>query len=663
MKAIILAGGDDVENIGKLHRTTLLPIPTDQGTIPVINSNVDKLLKISEISKIFILSKERHKLKFRLWKNKLYYYDYGKEKVDLKWDKPFLSSANSNTDGTGPIWALNAAIVEPEFSESDEPLLVIPGHNYFEDDFNGLVSAFLNSRRPTVAFYKARFEESVRDDLQVIKLEGDRIIELLDSPAGRDASETRVLLSCYILNKDSINLLKQFVKEKPSELGRTWKFLKWLISETTVNGYEFTGRWWDFGTEGDYGDLLWVLNSKRLRIRTVNDLIRAKQADALPDACFLLGRRFVVNPNERTITITFQGDDTLCGDEKYVGKEMTKNEVEKRTLQLKDELQRLEKAINQPVDEEVRIDFDERSGILLSGGVFLYDTPAGSLDDKFYIPLLERDYTASADPGRFTTPAGRLDDLNLRALCYSELMEEFVFYGFEGDNVRLFTIFPDPLAHNYRVEEKLIKRLLSKNIQIPGMDREKLKNLARNPESNWNEVVTRISPFEPALQDKKDMKDEPFWTVKIEVKGRLSPEPVNSVYVIFDRKNCTLEFRLVAFAQISGFVPQKKQMTSQSPYNFGRLIGIADGDGYRRRTFLIGARQLADYYKEIRKQSKEGLEDYLFNSGTGSVKIARMGDGANAGRFIASDINVPVLPLTTSVYAMAKLTDKLIHTK
>ena len=664
MKAIILAGGEEVVQIGMLHRMALLPIPTNKGTIPVINSNVDKLLEIPDVEQILVLVKKEHETKFRQWQD-IYYRD--KQKVVINCDEDFTPQM-SNTrreHKKGPLLALSQAITGLQIDKSGNPFIVVPGHNYFEDSLKRLVETFKKTKMPTIAYRKLRFQESVRNDLQTVRLKDHIITDLIDSPTERMPSDTNVLITCYILTGRAIQQLQHYVKHNPNSLNRTWRFLQWLITKTNVCGCEFINRCWDFGTEGDYGDLLWIINRDRLLIRKVDDLIRAKEADALPDACFLLGRRFVINPSMRTITVTFTGEDAVCGDERYVGNAMAMEAVRESTSKLEERnIKKLENSLLRTGGSKVSISFRKGTGIFLSGGVFLFDTPAGGLQsikpERLYIPLLERDYGAKADPGRLTTPAGRLDDLNLRALCYSELLEELVFYGLHpGNNICLFSVFPDDLADSYRVKGKLINRLLGKNIMIPGLDLDKLKEMARNPEADKSGVISVLSPFEPQLQNVPAFRDEPFWTVNIRMEERLTPEPISSVYVIFDRQNHTIEFRLVAFANISEFASHTTQ--SYGVHAFGRLRGIADGDGYQRRTFLISAEGLADYYRRVVSASKkQNLDDYLFKSGEHSVEIARMGEGVNAGRFSASNIKVPVLSLTTSLSKMAKLTSKLI---
>ena len=64
---------------------------------------------------------------------------------------------------------------------------------------------------------------------------------------------------------------------------------------------------------------------------------------------------------------------------------------------------------------------------------------------------------------------------------------------------------------------------------------------------------------------------------------------------------------------------------------FGRLIGVADGDGYRRRTFFIAAEELAEYYDRILGMGKKRLVEYLFSSETATVTITAVGDGAGTG--------------------------------
>jgi hypothetical protein len=650
-----------------------------------------------------------------------------------------------------------------------KPLLVVSGHHYFEDNFKEIIEMFnKKSDNSIFAYQKFIFEESVREDLSFLEVNNNVInkVNRCEKPCVKDCkSEENVLVTFYILAANDIASITEFNNRDKQDIvekdcNRTWRFLQWMIEEQkkVVHGYQYN-RWWDFGSEGDYGDFLWVANIKEHKIKTVADLIRAKQVYAIPDACFLLGRRFDFDFDKRVITITFKPEDKLYGakNSKYVDENMYDVNVKERlTKSRSSKLNESSNALQGKKEGILSIDFNkddnnddnnDDAGVFLSGGVFLYDTKANGLADiplsyriteeclknieanaptddqhckklhdafintlkeykgkyitediinncfKYYkaffdecgcdkrkelfIPLLERDYYAPSDRGRITTPAGRMDDLNIEAFCFSELVEETIFYGFEKGRFRLFTVFPDSFKDQYKVKEKLVQEILKNNIAIPGLDITTLRR-KKDDKDFIDKLVEVISPKKISIpQDNLinpgDNQNDKFgfWNVQIKIDGRLSPKLVKDVYVIYDEQNYTIEFRIAAFANISN---RLEVIGYVGEHSFGRLTGIADGDGYRRRTFIISADQLAAYRTNVIAADTEGkLHNILLesqsnvqttqannNASMQEVELERLGDGFNAGRFSGSNIKLPVVTLTTSMNYMAELTQSII---
>jgi len=669
MDAIILAGGAGkrMQQLGQVQYKPLLPVPTERGIRQVIDSNIDKLLEVESVSRVSVLIREEHRRDFERWRTAC--YPRQTRKVPFLFEEKLEQEIGGlpkipRTRRQGAIWGLYLAV---KAAKVKAPLIVVAGDNYFTDPFDGLIKEFQKTKKSTIVYHDLRFRELVRDRYGILRLarKSRRITEFVEKPAQPLLTDTKAAIACYCFDNTALDLLHEYVENTHHSLDAPGHFAQWLIHQTEVLAFEFKGRWWDVGTPRDYADVLRLMS--RTEFRTVGDLLRAKQEDRLQDAYFLIGRRFAfdLNSSPPTIRIIFAEADALCrDDEMLTPRELpTVKEVKAAGRTVLAQLDALEEAVNNPGSHK-SVEFAQGKGVLLSGGVFLYDSPppsAGLLQHNVtFVPLLERDFAAPADPGRMTTPAGRLDDLDLTGLCYTELLEEMAFYGVDHENdIRLFTIFPFALRDRYEPRRRLLKRLITNNVRVPGIDQDILAEQATRTEEEID-IVRLLDPVEIPLPTGGDL---PVWRVELEVEGRLGPQASDSVYVVVDKPNRTLEFRKVVCAQITHFSRQRRTKPAQRPAAvnaFGRLTGIADADGYGRRTFLMTAEELAAYYRRVNTMTREELVDYLLFSEVQRVTIAAAGDPGNSGRFFLFHTPVAALSLTTSVREMARLTAQLL---
>jgi glucose-1-phosphate thymidylyltransferase len=124
-----------------------------------------------------------------------------------------------------------------------EDLLVIAGDNYFEFDLARFIAAY-NRKYTLVAVHDIGDTERARQ-FGVIRLEGDRIIELEEKPVNPGSSI--VATGCYILPARVFPILRQYCSvRKRDNLG---SFISHLITVDKVYSFIFAETWLDIGSQ------------------------------------------------------------------------------------------------------------------------------------------------------------------------------------------------------------------------------------------------------------------------------------------------------------------------------------------------------------------------------------------------------------------------------
>ncbi|MBN2357346.1 hypothetical protein JXO59_14625, partial [candidate division KSB1 bacterium] len=390
-----------------------------------------------------------------------------------------------------------------------------------------------------------------------------------------------------------------------------------------------------------------------LVMNTVEDLLLAERTQNLNDKYFLLCWRLSVEPKKSLITLRFQVKDQICKlDNSIPGDVPTVKEV-RDNCQTAVFWERLEKAITEREGKFLALDRVLPVPLLISGGIFILDSVGGQITaegmrlpaTRTLVPLLEKDPASKTDAGRLTTPAGRMDILDLRQVCYMELCEEMIFYGVspEGHQPKIYAVVPFELKD---VKRRTLLRLLEKNVTIPVINQERIEKESKLPERDIS-LVEIIPPSDISLPR------EHCWRVEIYLNGYCQSVCEN-VIVIPDRRNGTLEFRLACYADITGNPSAEAPFCNKGNKQVGRLMGIADGDGFSRRPFLISAKEFCRYYQRMQARNQDELLKYLMESQHDAVELVAAGAPGN-GRFESFGSKLPVLPLTTSVSELAKL--------
>jgi glucose-1-phosphate thymidylyltransferase len=129
-----------------------------------------------------------------------------------------------------------------------EDLLVVACDNYFEFGLRQFIGAY-TGKNTLVAVYDIG-DKSKAGQFGVVRLEGNRIIELVEKPMKPESS--LVAIACYIFPPRIFPLLFQCCTEGRDNLGN---FISYLVEIDQVQAYTFSDVWFDIGSLDVYKSL------------------------------------------------------------------------------------------------------------------------------------------------------------------------------------------------------------------------------------------------------------------------------------------------------------------------------------------------------------------------------------------------------------------------
>jgi len=227
MKCLILASG---------FGTRLYPLTLEQAKAllpyrgkPTINHIVDKIPPDIDI---LVNVNKKFAADFYKWQGEQ------NRKIDI-----CVEDVLSEEERLGAVGALHHWIREKGVSED---LMVFGSDNYFEFDLVKFISEF-DGQHVLVAIYDVLKKDNA-SQYGVVKIEGNRIIELEEKPAFPKSS--LVATACWILPARVFPLISEFCQgERKDNLGN---LITYLIEKENVLAFPFKEKWIDIGSLETY---------------------------------------------------------------------------------------------------------------------------------------------------------------------------------------------------------------------------------------------------------------------------------------------------------------------------------------------------------------------------------------------------------------------------
>ncbi len=231
MKAIILVGGYAKRFYPLTENTpkSLLPIVGK----PIVHYIIEKLEGIARIDRIYLSTNQKFEPHFN---NYIKLID-GFDKLEV-----VTEDSTTEENKLGAIGALNYLL---DLKEIDDDLIIIAGDNLFDFCIRDMINDSEKTGLLTIGCYDCGDKSIVKNKFGCISLgEKNLITGFVEKP---DYPETSIISTgIYVIPKDSLKYLKEYKAEK-NNLDAPGFFMQWLIKKCEVNGYIFTGNWFDIG--------------------------------------------------------------------------------------------------------------------------------------------------------------------------------------------------------------------------------------------------------------------------------------------------------------------------------------------------------------------------------------------------------------------------------
>jgi glucose-1-phosphate thymidylyltransferase len=156
-----------------------------------------------------------------------------------------IEPVSTEQEALGAVGSIDYWVKDKKITED---LLVLASDNYFEFDLSRFISSY-NGRNPLVAVYDMGDKSKV-SQFGVVRLEGNRIVELVEKP--KKPKSSLVAIACYIFPPRIFALLFQCCVEGRDNLG---SFISYLVGVDEVQAYTFSEVWYDIGSVEVYRSL------------------------------------------------------------------------------------------------------------------------------------------------------------------------------------------------------------------------------------------------------------------------------------------------------------------------------------------------------------------------------------------------------------------------
>ncbi len=243
MKVIILCAG---------YATRMYPLTLVKSKnllqiegIPMIDHIIEKLKKLPNIDKIFVITNNKFFDDFQIW---------GKDK-----DKIVILNDGSNSDKErlGAIGDIKFVIERTE----DDEFLIIAGDNLFEFDLNDFIN-YGRKKGITIGIKRVEDINLIRKYSQVILDQKGKIIYFEEKPENPKSKDAAICV--YYFPK---GVLKKYLEEylnqgkNPDMAGL---FIQYLHKIVDVYGFVFQDKWFDIGDINQFHNANFYLLNKKL---------------------------------------------------------------------------------------------------------------------------------------------------------------------------------------------------------------------------------------------------------------------------------------------------------------------------------------------------------------------------------------------------------------
>jgi glucose-1-phosphate thymidylyltransferase len=236
MKALILAGGYGTR-LYPLTKEFPKPLLKVRGR-PIIDYIADKLSVVKGLDEIIVVTNSKFFRYFKAW---------GIKFKCVRRIRVINDLTKSLKDRRGAVGDMKFAM---DKARIEEDLLVVGGDNLIGGNLDRFINFASRVQGPSIGVYDIRNKREAVN-YGVVKLDGRRrITDFREKPA-RPAS-TLVAMCLYYFPRETLSLLKDYIKQNKNRLDATGFYIDWLRKRVPVYGFEFKGAWFDIGDHKFY---------------------------------------------------------------------------------------------------------------------------------------------------------------------------------------------------------------------------------------------------------------------------------------------------------------------------------------------------------------------------------------------------------------------------
>lgn len=237
MKVLALAGG---------YGTRLYPLITDtpkalldiQGQ-PLLNHTLKRLRDLDSLNEVLVVSNNKFYGHFCQWAEQL---DYP-HPVTIVNDQ-----TNTPEERLGSIGDIRYAL---EDKNVDDDVLIVGGDNLFDYNVDEYLAFAKKKNTVTIGLYDIHSLEEAKQ-FGVVAIGKDRkVISFEEKPA--EPQSTLIAMCFYYLPRQTLKMVSRYIDET-GQSDKAGNYIKWLVGQTDVYGFEFSGAWYDIGSLEAYHD-------------------------------------------------------------------------------------------------------------------------------------------------------------------------------------------------------------------------------------------------------------------------------------------------------------------------------------------------------------------------------------------------------------------------